>query len=332
MFKDARSSAAPSQNNLAAHGLHIYLLIIVILPLLLLLSAFLIVPTRWYDLHSGNTYLPNIGYGAGLSNRDCQVLIYGDSSAMVGLSPTLIQQQTGLTTCNIAEFEEITLISHTLLIDMFLQHNPRPRFIVFLYAPEDLSVTNDWNSFHVGTFEGVTFMLEHARNFKAAWLLATHPDTTLAWAEGGLRLALEHLHSRPTSYAVAHLRETTNGRLPVDTEHSAQCDGIAHDRLPDPAWINQLRQRYGTDGTRVIVDATPTVSCDPSLLFFQQHVNGLVDNSPYEPIPISSYSSDGRLHANRQGSELLSAMVGKQIVNLLNPPTTAGVTRNTGER
>lgn len=313
-------------------SLSLYLLPIVALPLLMFVSAFCIVPTQWFRLHSGNAYLANLGYGATLFNRNCQVLIYGDSSALVGLDPAVIQQQTGLATCNIAEFEGVTLVSHTFPVDTFLEHNPRPRFVIFLYTPEDLSIPSDWTSFDVGTFEAVTFQMERARNLNTAVLLASHPSVTFGWAEQGLRMLVEHIHSSPVSFDAAHIRDTTNGQLPITGTTVAKCDGDLRDRLPDEGWINNLRNRYGTNGTRVIVDATPTVDCDPSLQFFQQHLDGLIDNTPYKTIPLSSFSSDGRLHANQQGSRLISTMVANQIIGqLYQAPGTASA-RDIGDR
>lgn len=53
----------------------LYLLPVAGLPVAMLLAAFLIVPTRWFDLHSRSLYLANLGYGASLSGRDCSVHI-----------------------------------------------------------------------------------------------------------------------------------------------------------------------------------------------------------------------------------------------------------------
>ena len=84
-------------------------------------------------------------------------------------------------------------------------------------------------------------------------------------------------------------------------------------RPPDPIWIDQLRSRYAVDGTTVLVDATPTADCDPNLAFFQSHLNGVIDNAPYRPIPISSFIDNGRLHANQSGVRLISEMIATQI-------------------
>jgi hypothetical protein len=309
----------------------LYLLPIVALPLLMLVVAFLIVPTQWFALRTVSPYLLNLAYGAKLVDRDCQVLIYGDSSAMVGLNPTLIQQKTGLTTCNIAEYEGITLVSHSLLVDMFLQHNPRPRFIVFFYSPEDLTVPNDWAGVGVATFEAISFRMEYARNLETVLLLAAHPGVTFSWAEQGMRQALLRIHAKPVSLELAHLREPSNGQLPLTGLNITGCDASLHDRPPDLAWIGGLRSRYGVGGTRVLVDAAPTADCDASLGFFQQHLDGVVDNTPYQPIPVSSFVDNGRMHVNREGSQLISIMVANQIANQL-PPARAAASQSSGGR
>jgi hypothetical protein len=291
----------------------LYLLPIVACPLLLLTTAFVVVPTQWFALRSGNTYLANLGYGATLSHRNCQILIYGDSSAMVGVDPAILRQRTGLTACNIAEFAGMTVISRTLLVDTFLQHNPHPRYLVFLFTPEDLSIPNNWSTANVGTFEAISFRLEHTRNLQTALLLITHPSDTFGWAEQGLRLALEHLSSNPMPPATAHLRESFAGQLPVSGATLTECSAALYTRPPDPIWIDRLRTRYSINGTTVLVDATPTANCDPNLPFFRQHLDSLIDNSPYAPIPVSSFIEDSRLHANQSGVRLISDMIAGQI-------------------
>ena len=168
---------------------YLYLLPILLFPVLLIATAFFVVPTDWFQQRADSTYLVNFGYATRLSGQDCPVLIYGDSTAMVGVDPRVITARTGLHACNIAEFEGMTLVTHTLLVDEFLAHNPRPRFLVFLYTPEDLSLPYDWSK--VSTFEATSFLLRHERNLHTARVLAEHPGPTFGWAEQGLRMAAQ---------------------------------------------------------------------------------------------------------------------------------------------
>lgn len=289
-----------------------YVLPMVLAPLLLFILAFRIIPSDWFVARSNSQYLANFGYGATLHNANCQVLLYGDSSAMVGLDPAAIQARTGLSACNIAEFEGMTQVSNALLVDRFLEHNPRPRFIVFMYTPEDLRNPRNWDG--VSTFEATSFMVRHERNLHTAWLLATHPGNTFAWAEQGLRMTAQRVRSKPFAPSVYRLRDDTRGQLVMNFPSPADCDSVHRDLPPDPAWIGALRSKYAVAGTTVLIDATPTAPCDVSLPFYQQHLRGVVDNSPYIPIALDSYTDDGRLHANARGSQRLSAMVSDQIL------------------
>ena len=290
-----------------------YLFPVLFFPILLIGLAVVIVPSRWFSLRSGNIYYSDLGYGAELRNQSCEILIYGDSSAMVGIEPAVVQQRTGLTTCNIAEFEGMTLVNETVLVDDFLAHNPRPRFIVFLYSPEDLYLPKSWDK-GVSNFEGISYLIKNRPLVEVFRRMGEHPIEFLSWAELGMRMVLTHLRTAPISSEAQHLRDRHMGRLPVPEDTRADCSSVGPPfDPPDPAWIASLRAHYGVDGTRVLVDATPTLACDPGLAFYQKHLDPLIDNSPYLPIDISNYSSDGRLHANSAGVITLSNMVASQI-------------------
>jgi hypothetical protein len=260
------------------------------------------------------------------------VLIYGDSSALVGVDPAIVRQRTGLTVCNIAELAGMTVVNKTLVLDLFLQRNPRPRFLVLLFAPENFSIPSNWDHSHVSTFEAISFRLEHERNLKTGQLLAAHPADAFSWAELGLRMALQRLRAKPFPYPEAHLREAHNGQLPDSGPVPAGCSSNLYTNPPDPAWIGRLRSQYGVGGTAVLIDATPAPECDPNLPFYRQHLDGLVDNAPYQPIPLSSFADNGRLHVNQSGASLISNMVAGQIVARLNGAAQPGLANGIGGR
>lgn len=285
----------------------------------MLLTAFFVVPTRWFEMRSGSTYIANIGYADTLQNRRCDILVYGDSTAMIGVDPGILQRRTGLSACNISEYAGISLINHTVLVDDFLAHNPRPRYIVFLYAPNALNQPASWSA-GVSTFEGISYLIERQPHLKAALMLASHPVETLTWTETGMRLTLGHIRAKPFPEATRHVRDDYAGRLPIPETTRTSCDMLSDYRVPpDPAWAADLRRRYSEGGTKVLIDATPTSPCDPSLPFFDQHLNAVIDNKPYRTIPIFAYTTDGHLHANKTGIDLISNMIADQIVALSQP-------------
>ena len=299
-------AGVPSRN------LVLYLLPFVIFPVLLIAAAFFIVPTQWFILRSGNTYMANMGYAATLHNSDCKVLVYGDSTALTSVNPATIEQRTGLKTCDIAEFEGMTNVNGTILVDEFLAHNPRPRFIVFMYSPEDLRIPPTWRT--VSSFEAITYRVQNYHNRATLDLLAHHPLDTLEWAEQGMRMALIHAHSHPLGADHLNIRDPSNGFLPLTGETLANCDQANHDDAPDAAWLDGLRSRYAVNGTRVIIDATPAPPCEFSLPFILKHLPQEVDDRPYPIYPVNYFLKNTRLLMNARGSHAVTNMIADQIL------------------
>ena len=73
--------------------LYFYLVPFFLCPILLISAAIAIVPTTWFADRSHVQYLVTMGYGAKLRNTTCDVVIYGDSSAMIGIRPEIIRKQ-----------------------------------------------------------------------------------------------------------------------------------------------------------------------------------------------------------------------------------------------
>jgi hypothetical protein len=317
----ARESRAPLPPA-TRRRLYLYLLPLIGSPILLLTAALLILPSQWFALRSQNTYLVNLAYGATLHGADCQILVYGDSSAMVGVNPEVVRARTGLTTCNIAEFQPMTMLNGTIVLDTYLAQNSPPRFLVFLFAPEDLDIQSQR---HNGPFEAITFRMRQSHRLSSLFFLAAHyPDALLSWVEQGLRFTLVNLLSKPMSPEVQHLRDRTRGQLPMSAPNLTSCSDLRHDAAPDRKWIAGLRSKYAREGTTVLVDTMPLAACDPSLSFFRQQLPGVIDNR-LDTLPVSDYTSDGRLHVNSEGSVLLSNMLADQIVEHVHLASSAGV-------
>ena len=288
-----------------------YLFPIALVPLLLILAAFFVVPTRWFTLHSGNTYMANIGYADTLTNSDCQVIVYGDSTALTSVNPFIIQATTGLKTCNLAEFEGMTSVNETLLIDRYLARNPRPRFIIFMYTPDDLRIPEHWNK--VSSFEAVTYRLRQGLDPETMKLLVMHPADTLGWAEQGMRMTMFRFHTSPMGADKMNIRQPYNGQLRLEGTTSTSCEEDHRREAPDLAWLTALRRRYSVDDTQVVIDATPVPGCDLDLAYFQRVLPGTIDDDPLPIYPIGVYLRNTRLHMNEVGSKMVSQMIANQI-------------------
>ena len=288
-----------------------YSLPMLLSPVIVIAAAALIIPTQWFALHSGSTYLSNIGYAQTLHNKDCQVLVYGDSAAMVGIDPRIITAKTGMSACNIAEFAGVSILSGTLPLDLFLKNNPRPRYLVFFYAPEDLDLQSQRAV--VPLFEATTWRMRQPHRLSLLLHSMAHPDEFVAWAGQGLRLAIGGLGTQAMKPEVSNMRDSTLGLFPMEGKSLAACADLTSrpgTSRPDRTWMSGLRSRYGVAGTTVLVDVMPLNSCDSRLGFFKTELSGLTDNE-VTTLPVSLFVDAH--HVSQQGVAALSNLLADQL-------------------
>ena len=263
------------------------------LPALYMVVALLLVPSQWAVRHTRNTYQANMGYADRLHGVDCEIVVYGDSSAMVGVDPAVVRAKTGLTACNIAEFESATTVMGTGLLDSYLAHNARPRWILFVFAPEDLTPQTKWTG--PSRMDAIVYAMRTRRTPGMVAALALHPTDTFGALEGGLRTLVRDLHKPALSAEARSLRADHQGWFPLPNEVATRCATPVDPGPLDPAWVAGLRAKYATQGTRVGVLVVPEPPCDATYADYAAKVRGVADNS-LEIYPLEDYSADGRLH------------------------------------
>jgi hypothetical protein len=303
-------------------SLYFYLTPLVALPLLILAAAIFIVPSDWLAEHSGNPFLVTLGYGGMLHNTQCDILVYGDSTAMIGVNPSVIRERTGLPTCNIAETEGMTMVNGTMILDQFLEHNPRPRFLVFLYSPEGLDPQTQRHNTEVTTFEAVMYRFRQPNKLADLIVVMKHPEDFFSWAEHGIRMSMSAISAKPLSPDIKLTRFKTLGQSPLNNTLLTSCSYGRHNTPPDKAWINALRTQYSTNGTTVLFDAMLLPDCDPDINYFRAQLPGVIDNQ-VDTLPMADYFNGGR-HVTPAGSVSLSNMIAGQVLDRLHAPHDAG--------
>jgi len=318
-------SSLPSPPPRTRIGFYAYLAPFVLVPLLIFAGALLIVPTRWFAMRSHSPYIPTVGYGSRLHNVNCPITIYGDSTAMVGVNPRLIQERTGLATCNISELIGMTMVFDTMVLDQFLANNPRPRMIVFLYAPENMDPQSQRNNPEMSKFEAIRYRFQQPNQLLGLMHVMRHPDDFFSWAERGARMSFSAIFAKPFPPSVRDARFKTLGQFKLGDSDLLSCSYPSRPVAPNASWIQSLRSRYNRDGTTVLVDVMPIPNCDPDIAYFRHALSGLIDNQ-LETLPVTDYDSGGGggRHANARGSVPLSNMIADQILDRLHASPTIG--------
>lgn len=302
-------------------GLRLYVVILCCFPFAFILFTLWWVTTDSYLRHIPFPYIADTGYGSRLEHADCDVVIDGDSTALVGVLPRIIEQHTGLKTCNIAEVAGIKMLNGMMVLDDYLAHNRRPKYLIFVFAPENLNPPAQWA--FVSDFEGWFYRIRFHRDARF-WRNTLHnPDDTIANAELAFRNGVQWLPKSPLPPALANERDLNGGHVSESGATLTRCSGDTVYRKPDSAWLSSLRNTYGVDGTHVLINVTPMPPCDEGLPFYRAHLAGLTDNA-VDTLPIDNYTNSGRLHTNDAGTAEFSERIANQLVAAMNSGTQRG--------
>jgi len=296
-----------------------------------LFHAIKVVRQPGYAVSTGNPDVQLQDSAMTLHNTACDVVIDGDSSASVGLDPRVITAETGLTACNIATNRPNTDDLGTLPLDHFLANNPKPKLIVFQFAPEDFyRAKSPWQ--HVGPY---TPLLMLARDFPqrdALRIMAQHPAETTQFMLYILRQELmppkvDSPKSEAQYQQVLEHAQQSHGQLDLSIYEPAQtaCRAPALTLFGplDTTWASQLHQKYADMAIPVLVRAAPLPACDPQLEEFQRDLAPLVDDN-VETLPIGMFIAGDR-HATQEGSQAetmgLVKLIESRFPNYLRQPS-----------
>jgi len=289
-----------------------YCLAIAVVPLISMAGSFLMARSSWYIRHQRNSYLAISDYPFTLKNSNCEVIIYGDSSALTGVSPLVIEAATSLRTCNIAQPNTALAIVGTFVLDSYLKNNPHPRFLIFQFTAPDFA-PGDLNDRLYE--EGALQLTRHKLDLQTFRLFIRHPMQTLEFSEFVLRTALIERDWTDGTYDRAWTQiRTTHGLFTAPGPPLKTCVGGLEVRAPDPAWIRQLRTKYSQEGTRVLVYVAPYPECDSSYDYYSEKLANLSDNR-LRRFSIGMFNEKN--HFTREGADLNSKNIGEDIAGML---------------
>ncbi|HEY3990253.1 MAG TPA: hypothetical protein VGM02_13205 [Acidobacteriaceae bacterium] len=213
-------------------------------------------------------------------HQDCDVIIAGDSSGLIGVDPNVLQAGTGWKTCNIALPYDNTALAGTRVLDAWLANNHPPRFIVFhlsdnhLHRPivnEDNGVIDGWlmvdENFPAG--EKLRIFVSHPLNtlrfVTAVWkeFLTTKPILRPDWTGGTYRYDMQE-------------QAAQRGWMPErGTFADVVCNWQASDLYIEPAYLIATTAKYTRDGTRAVIWPSPVRDCDARIAQYRKNAQTL---------------------------------------------------------
>lgn len=293
----------------------VYLLIVVAFPVLFLSAAIPIVRSASFPNEAADPFLLNPDYPFSFKHADCEVLIFGDSTAETGIDPTMVERTTGMKTCNIAQSRSAVEILGPLALDTYLENNVPPKVLVMQFAPETLS-RDQQNLFWP---EGLTLLLRKKPLPQALLTMAAHPVEAYRFAVWAIKMKFAALvQGQPDFRATEALFQSRGGLIVLPKPAQQHCTANLHYRAPDLSWVQGLRRKYSVNGTRVLVDVSPLPTCAPEVSQAREDLQTVTDN-PLPVYPIGLFCDIDR-HLTLQGAERLSEEIGRQILSSNPPP------------
>lgn len=310
MDSASNASVVPPGTSRRQHRL--YLLILILFPALFLGSSIPIVKSSSFPADSADPFLLNADYAFSLKHVDCDIVVFGDSTAVTGIDPTVVQQSTALKTCNIAQSQSIFEVVGPLALDTYLKNNIPPRYIVIQLSPETIARRDFF------WYEGLTILVRRKPLYTSLAFMATHPTEAYRFALWALKARIAAMTgAQRTDFGnLQSIFRARHGLLVLPKPPETSCVRDTAYAPPEPGRIEELRRKYAVNGTRVLVNVSPIPTCTRNAAEVASAVANLTDNSlPLYPIGLFC---DMDRHLTVDGAARLSLDVARQILSLRN--------------
>jgi hypothetical protein len=309
----------PSIAPVVAHSTYRYLLIVLLLPFLAIPAFILLGRSDFFIHHGASVWVQANDAIFSMHNRDCDVVIFGDSTAMTGINPDVVQNRTGYKTCNISVTNAVLAVTNNLTLDHFLAHNQRPRILLVQLSPDDFQLENHaWNRTIYA--EGLLELLRHDSPAAIRHTLLTHPQESVAFA--GYAAGFSAYYAiKAVWFHVTHLRpeedtvQVQNGFFSPPARPRTFCDPAA--ALEDPtqgafprSLVQNFQNAYAPQTDVVLVNVAPIPACDQNLAAYSAELEGVTSNALL-PLPIGLFNDERHYTAN--GSNVVSRLVASEL-------------------
>jgi hypothetical protein len=297
-----------------------YCLILLVLPLLAIPACIRLGASDFFLRHGASVWVQSNDAVFSMRNRDCDVLVFGDSTAMTGINPDVVERNTGLKTCNISVTNSVLAVTHNLTLNRYLAQNAKPRVLLIQLSPDGFEPeSNSWGATVYP--EGLLELLRHATPAESRLVLLTHPQQAIAFAGYAAGFTMYSV-VKDIWYRITALRplEDTltirNGFFTPPAPPSTSCEPGA--TFSDPTAggsyprtvVGEYQSDYANRSGIVLVNVAPIPSCDQNLAAFSSELSGVTSNS-LEPLPVRLFN-DPR-HYTADGSTIVSRMVAQEL-------------------
>lgn len=282
------------------------------IPFAMLLLAFVLIRTSFFRRYADPAFVSAQRQLFEAKDRNCSVLIYGDSAAMAGLDPAIIQKETGLPTCNIAATAGVLEVQGLQPLNDYLNRNPRPRYLILHFVAPNFHESPVTDHSIPRTFDGYIYVIRYSKWTRILQQMVFYPDSFT-----GL---LHYVYDRgPTEFAMRLKQHTSANTTSAPGSYLVRPEPPLKSCLPnleafpapDPSWLAYLRAQYSQRADHLFIDVAPVSACDTDYPRWQNELRGLLDNRLYL-LPIGDFID--AFHPTRAGALRISRATAAQIL------------------
>jgi hypothetical protein len=177
------------------------------------------------------------------------------------------------------------------------------------FAPETLSRSRS----NVFWSEGLTLLLRRKSIWEAFPTFLLHPVHAYEFSIWAIKAKVDaYIHSPTDFRSTEDIFRKRNGLLILPKLPETRCLNNIRYAKPVDGWVRMLKERYGNEGTRVIVNVSPLPSCSPIASSVAEGTRNVTDNS-LSLFPIGMFCDLDR-HLTLEGAERASRELAEQLV------------------
>lgn len=237
---------------------------------------------------------PVLDYGFEARHVDADVVIFGDSSAFIGIDPRIVQGALGLKTVVIPNTAGSLPVIGVMPLERYLAHNRPPRLLVLYFSAWNLDYNDPRRQDLL--FEGEEMLFRHGSWPEIASFARRKPlevltfplevYSTLGW--NNLKYALHHRNGEQEAYALLGHMDYTFPFPPMPTPCKLMANGVGSS---GDASVRALMSTYRDRGMRVAVYLAPIPGCTDTEVVLQHRFRSL-DATPPVVLPPSWFVGD----------------------------------------
>ncbi len=250
-----------------------YLLLLLLIPLIFYPLPFFIATSASYEHWATSQWGPMLEYAYDTHPKNADVVLFGDSSAFIGIDPKIPNAKLGIRSLVLPDSIGSIPVTGDAPLRAYLAHNAAPKLLVLYFSPWNLDFAHIAK---VRQFEGEEMMLRHGSPREIADFTVHHPTEMLqfpfrlysTFGPKMIAAALHHVNrEQATAESLGHADYNDASYPPLKPDCT-----IPASYLEQTGWssVEDLVRRYRTPQTAVMVYLAPVPGCRNSAVAVQR--------------------------------------------------------------